>query len=76
MASTQGDYIQQKASASENTALRAQVAAMQTQMQQIMGMLQQQQHKQSSSSRADPEATQMMDAQLHVLKFSRHIAVN
>ena len=53
---------QQKASASENTALRAQVAAMQTQMQQIMGMLQQQQHKQSSSSRTDPEATQMMDA--------------
>ena len=51
---------QQKASVSENTALRAQVAAMQTQMQQIMGMLQQ--HKQSSSSRADLEATQMMDA--------------
>ena len=54
---------QQKTSAAENTALRAQVAGMQTQMQQIMLMLQEQQKRQqSSSSSADPEATQMLDA--------------
>ena len=51
---------QQKSSAAENIALRTQVASMQTQMQQILGMLQQQ-RSQASSSRVDPEATQMMD---------------
>lgn len=53
---------QKQPSAAENAELRTQMAALQTQMQQIMVMLQEQQRRQSSSSSADPAATQIMDA--------------
>jgi len=52
---------QQKSSAAENTALRAQITSMQTQMNQIIALMNQR-GPPSSSTRSDPEATQLMDA--------------